>query len=138
MSSSGNAQVLDLKKFKDNYNRQELIDNDKIDDLISDLRLRGFSDRADKIVDLYKEYSEEFNSTYHDMFETYSYIGKYCNPQNRKEFAMIVNKHYKPYQNILFNVLDGEDAFILKNIKKFILYKLTEKYKGQTLFMGGF
>lgn len=62
MGCSGYAQVLDLKKFKDNYNRQELIDNDESGAITHGWLPEDISDWSyHKIADYFLNYFTEFD-----------------------------------------------------------------------------
>lgn len=113
----------------------KLIEENKIDDLIAELRLKGQQDKINLIESIWKEYNDSYDELFVDIYEIYNYILYTYKPESKKEFAKIALDKYKSFSALLFALYDNTDNFY-DMFNKFILYKLTDKYKGETLFMG--
>ena len=112
-----------------------LITEDKIDDIISELRIKGFSRQVETVEKICKEYSVEWDDLYVEMHTLFSFIMK-DKHLTKKEFAIIVTRSYNFYQGLLFNLYDNDTERLTQNVQEMVVDKLKEKYKGQVMFLG--
>ena len=113
----------------------KLIVEEKLDDIISELRNKEFFKQVELVESIWNEYSKEWDELYTKMFEIFDLITK-GKSITRKEFAAFVMKNYTEYQCPLFNVYENKMEWLAKSVQDLVIDKLKERYKGKIIFMG--
>ena len=117
----------------------KMIAEEKIDDIISELRLNGYNKQVkiiESLIDVYNERTETIYNIVNECYADIMYKESDCGKRDilRKDFAEIVSK--TPYAGILFAMYDNKEDQIDKMIQKNALRHLAEVYKSKILFMG--
>lgn len=117
----------------------KMIAEEKIDDIISELRLNGYNKQVkiiESLIDVYNERTETIYNIVNECYADIMYEESDCGKRDilRKDFAEIVSK--TPYAGILFAMYDNKEDQIDKMIQKNALRHLAEVYKSKILFMG--
>jgi len=116
----------------------KMIAEEKIDDIISELRLKGFINQIKIIENIIDQYSQLRNHEYYIYHELYNNIlSKFYDEKievTRKEFALKISK--TSYVGILFAMYDDRQDQVEKLIQKNITNHLIEVYKNKKLFLG--
>jgi hypothetical protein len=119
----------------------ELIVDEKIDDVVAELRIKNLNKSISIMEALQKEFAEEFfllSTTIEDMYDyTISslYVDKKC---ERKDFAMFLEKFNgkKGAKGALFLRYDNKYDLLHKYLSNLVADKLFDKYRGKVIFMG--
>ena len=113
----------------------KLIVEEKLDDIISELRTKEFNKQVLLVESIWEDYSKEWDELYTKMFEIFNSITK-GKTITRKEFAAEIMSKYKEYQCPLFNVYENKMEWLAKSVQDLVIDKLKELYKGRVIFMG--
>ena len=117
----------------------KMIAEEKIDDIISELRLNGYNKQVkiiESLIDVYNERTETIYNIVNECYADIMYEESDCGKREilRKDFAERVSK--TTYAGILFAMYDNKEDQIDKMIQKNALRHLAEIYKSKVLFMG--
>jgi len=120
----------------------DFIIEEKIDDVIAELRIKGFLKPLQIINQLQKEYAELLYMKTLGIQEMYDfvistlYVDEKC---SKKEFALFLqNKlsHQKRFHGILFLLFDGRTDDFERMMTDMIREIMIDKYRGKVIFMG--
>jgi RNA ligase len=117
----------------------KMIAEERIDDVVSELRLNRYDKQVKIIEFLIHEYSVLIEHEHIVVNELYNEImfrlsGEEGKEISRKDFAERVSKTF--YAGILFSIYDNKEDQVEKMIQKNVLTFLIETYKNKVLFMG--
>lgn len=117
----------------------QLISGNKIDDIISELRLKGFTKQIEIINNVINQYTYLIAHEYNIIYEIYNNILDTLSTENgyeinRKDFALKASKN--SYAHFLFALYDNRIEQLDNLISKSVCEYLTEIYKHKVLFMG--
>lgn len=115
-----------------------LIDSELIDDIISELRIKGFTKQIAVIEDVLSQYKNLYTKISNQSLDLFEELIKTLSKEGtvtKKDFALVA-KNFKEFSSILFPLFDNKIEQVEKLIKKQVSTALTEKYSGKVLFMG--
>lgn len=118
----------------------KMIQEDRIDDIISELRLKGFFKQVKLVEGILSEYNTQINYHYDNIYIHYDAIMEVFKNESldKRKFALYVmkNEYLKSIYSFLFCLYDGKDEQFSKLLNKYISENLIEKYKNKIIFMG--